>query len=720
MLHQTPEPESAAVASRPARLFSCDIFDTLLTRAVGSPASVFLLLGRRLAERGLIRCSPEAFRHARREAAIRARINGEPMSPVVTLRRIYRELQFRMGLDDATRDALMAEELRLEAELLRAVPAARERLQQARQAGDRVAFLSDMHLDSGQLREFLQQHGLSGNGDGIYVSCELGCGKVGGASYRLMVQRESVDPSSVVHYGNDERGDVLGARAAGIRSEPFLEANLNRFETLLETYGVATDGLASVMAGAARMARLHVPAPTPRDVALRNGAASVGGPALASYVLWILLRARAMSVRRLYFMARDGYVMLEMARRLAPKLGVEIELKYLHGGRQAWFNATILETTPADLFWASDYGAKETTVAGFLARLDLDPNEIAGELAELGFPREAWDTPQTIAGIDALWSIPRHPRVRERLLRQSAARREDVLAYFADEGLLDDEDWAVVDVGWSGRVLGAMNRILQTGGSRVPAAFFFARAADHDGHALRSDVPVHAWFSDYAERRGMCGRVKELYLELFCGASEGVTTGYARLDGRHRPVHDRENPPLDAWGLAIVHETLIAFADQLWLGDAIAVDADMRPAVADVLDAFIRTPSAAEAAAWGAYPFEYGRTGVVVASIAEPYAVRHGLQALRNGYITTRSGTQWPEASMVLTPRPTRLLLRAFLGARNLAGRMRRSMLRRAARFRNPSAAPRATGSTAPAVAAPDSGAPPAVAAPESGAPSHG
>jgi FMN phosphatase YigB (HAD superfamily) len=682
MLRNTPVPEAAAAESRPARLFSCDIFDTVLTRAVGNPASVFLLLGRRLAARGLIRCSPEAFQRARREAASRARINGAEEWAIVTFRRIYEELQFRMGLDDASRDAIMAEELALEAELSREVPGARERLNRARQASERVAFLSDMYMDSAHLGGMLRRHGLTAGGERVYVSCELGCGKDGGGSFRVMMEQESIGPAAVLHRGNDVRLDVRGARAGGVRSEPFLEGNLNRFEELLEAQAVATDGLSSVMAGAARLARLQVGAATPREAALRDVAASVGGPAIASYVIWLLLRARAMGLRRLYFMARDGYIMLELARRLAPKLGVDIELRYLHGGRKAWFTATMLDTEPPDIFWANDYGARQTTVAGFLARLDLAPDTVEAELAELGFPRGSWNAPLTGAAIDGLWSIPRHPRVRELLLQQAAQRRAGILSYLEAEGLLEHDDWAFVDIGWSGRVLGGLNRILATRGGRVPAAFFLARAVDHVDHALRCDVPVHAWFADYVERRGMCGRVQELYLELFCGADQGVATGYHQVNGRMAPVHEPTNPPLEAWGLATVHEAMLAFADNLWLSDAVFTGADMRPAIADVLEAFTRRPSPAEAAAWGAYPFEYGRTGVVVASIAEPYRVGHALQALRDGYITARSGTQWGEASMVLTPGATRHVLRSCLVARKLAGGVRRRLQRYAGRLR--------------------------------------
>jgi hypothetical protein len=37
---------AASSAGADADLFSCDIFDTLITRVVGKPSSLFLLLGR--------------------------------------------------------------------------------------------------------------------------------------------------------------------------------------------------------------------------------------------------------------------------------------------------------------------------------------------------------------------------------------------------------------------------------------------------------------------------------------------------------------------------------------------------------------------------------------------------------------------------------------------------------------------------------------------------
>src|SRR6266404_8380210 len=103
-------------------LASFDVFDTVLTRSVGTPASMFLLLGRRLSRRGVITCSAEAFARARVNAQKLARLHQS--SGEITLIDIYRQLGVALGLDARQQAQLADEEQRLEAELIRSVPAA--------------------------------------------------------------------------------------------------------------------------------------------------------------------------------------------------------------------------------------------------------------------------------------------------------------------------------------------------------------------------------------------------------------------------------------------------------------------------------------------------------------------------------------------------------------------------------------------------------------------
>src|SRR6266404_5426299 len=55
----------AAHDGQSVTVLSLDVFDSVLTRTCGSPAALFLWLGRRLVHRKVITCSPEAFAHAR-------------------------------------------------------------------------------------------------------------------------------------------------------------------------------------------------------------------------------------------------------------------------------------------------------------------------------------------------------------------------------------------------------------------------------------------------------------------------------------------------------------------------------------------------------------------------------------------------------------------------------------------------------------------------------
>ena len=66
------------------------------------------------------------------------------------------------------------------------------------------------------------------------------------------------------------------------------------------------------------------PLSAPADVrlaalALVDVAGGVAAPMLAAYVLWILEDAAARGLGRVYFLARDGQVLYEIARRLAPR-----------------------------------------------------------------------------------------------------------------------------------------------------------------------------------------------------------------------------------------------------------------------------------------------------------------------------------------------------------------------------------------------------------------
>ncbi|MFQ5965694.1 MAG: hypothetical protein ACE5KZ_15585 [Candidatus Scalinduaceae bacterium] len=251
-----------------ANITSFDVFDTVLTRTVGSPTSVFLLLGRRLHNMALIDCTPEAFARARFKAGVRALKNADHRE--VALFQIYTELGAALRLTEEQSNRLMHLEIKMEAELIRAVPGAQDRVRNARAQSQRVVFLSDMYLTSTFIQNQLKKHKMWSDRDKLFVSCEYAKKKASGELYREFLLSEGVLPESVLHSGNDHKADNHSAKRVGIQVDPFLDANLNRYEQILESYNWVTEGLSSVMAGASRLARLNIPAYSTKEKVLSS------------------------------------------------------------------------------------------------------------------------------------------------------------------------------------------------------------------------------------------------------------------------------------------------------------------------------------------------------------------------------------------------------------------------------------------------------------------
>ncbi|MGF1669249.1 MAG: hypothetical protein ACFCU6_02280, partial [Balneolaceae bacterium] len=72
------------------RYISFDVFDTIVTRKVGDPYAIFLLIGKRLLEKKMINSSPELFARSRLASEKKARRNKNHQE--IQLINIYEEM----------------------------------------------------------------------------------------------------------------------------------------------------------------------------------------------------------------------------------------------------------------------------------------------------------------------------------------------------------------------------------------------------------------------------------------------------------------------------------------------------------------------------------------------------------------------------------------------------------------------------------------------------
>ena len=633
-------------------LRSFDVFDTVITRLVGHPASLFLLLGHSAVKAGCWGHSPERFASARLAAEANARHHVHPGE--VTLHRIYKELAFANALPSAAGEAIAAIEVQLEGVLLRAVPMARQQVDAARNAGHRIAFISDTYLPREVLCDWLSREGFLLEGDTVWVSSESGSTKASGALFDLAKVEAT---ASWHHLGDHPLSDVANPRARGIQATLWDACKLTRYEKQMERHTAGTGALSSLLAGAARWVRLSQPQSNTSQVALRDIAAGVAGPVLWAFVTWVLRRAQREGLRRIWFTARDGQVMLRMARRIAPRLGIEIELGYLYGGRQVVHLAGLHAIDERALKWLTG-GAGAVTAAALLERVGLVPDAVADALDRHQIPVQG---PIGWSRASALEGFFRDPAVAALVLEKAVERRDDMRSYFSACGLMSGEACAVVDIGWRGSVLRSMFDILgPTAAARHQFLYFglFGRPLD----APEACMAAFLFDTSGTPFVGAGDDVPSLtaVMEIFCQADHGQVIHVERQGESHVPrLRDAAASLPTLWDVGYFQECLEAFADAVQIDLAIDADADLRPMCEQLLRMLMTAPNPSEAQVLGSVQYVDDQGGTTSQPFAQAFGVADWRTLIRTGELPHKTLAWWEQGAWALTPEPVRLWLRA-------------------------------------------------------------
>lgn len=259
----------------PYPVVAFDVLDTLIKRDAARPTDLFAMLGADFAKA-----------RTRAETEARAAKRGE-----VTLADIYTR-PCMAGYDPAAERA---------AELACAVPNLPV-LQAARALhaqGKRIYYISDMYLPKAQLDAMLQKCGYTFL-DGGFVSADYGVQKRSGKLFGVFLRETNTRAQDVLFIGDSWRADVAGAALGGIRAWH------------LPTQELPREGLP---AGA-------VAAFTANRLSRFSGAEAYGfsvlGPLAVAYCQWLYAQAQQHPGARLFFLARDMYLMRQVYALLYP------------------------------------------------------------------------------------------------------------------------------------------------------------------------------------------------------------------------------------------------------------------------------------------------------------------------------------------------------------------------------------------------------------------
>lgn len=384
-----------------------------------------------------------------------------------------------------------------------------------------------------------------------------------------------------------------------------------------------------------------------QEIAIRDVAAGVASPALVSYVLWILARTTDFGIERLCFLSRDAQVFYEIAQRLAPRLGIDIELRYVSSSRRTWSFAAadVSDLSRQDWLFNSFMRSNAEDVC---ARLGLSLPDFKPVLEDAGAsldPDARADEPdQAIALRRFAGSAAVAAAVGPRIQRM----RELVREYAQQEGMASTTT-GLVDAGWTGRMIGALTAI--TAGLPQPKVLFWA----HEPRATGWSDParLYPYTYDTGTDYGIELRVPDTpyIIETFCMSDHGIVADYRRkASGRIEGIAETQSiPAVEAWGFEIYRETIYRFCEALDDSAILTMmSADIRPVISRLLHTFWITPRYEEAAAWGAYPYESDPLARATRPLARPFDPEH-LRAVACGEPLDQEDRAWLQGSLALS-----------------------------------------------------------------------
>ena len=190
-------------------VISFDVFDTLVFRKC-TCYQVFDIAAEKY--NAVHTDKTESFREHRIKA--QAHAQGKSLTQEITLNEIYDELADEYG--DVFAEGMKSAEINAELEAVYPNTEMLKFYNAMKSAGKRIIITSDMYLPGKVIAALLEKCGYYGY-ENLYVSSEYRVRKSSGALFRRIVRDEGIDPSDILHIGDNMHSDYVMANREGLR-----------------------------------------------------------------------------------------------------------------------------------------------------------------------------------------------------------------------------------------------------------------------------------------------------------------------------------------------------------------------------------------------------------------------------------------------------------------------------------------------------------------------
>ena len=518
------------------KLYSFDIFDTLVTRNVAKPDGIFVLI------QNIINKNPdfadlpsdvkENFYNYRTNAEYYQRRLKYTLRDYteITLDCIYEHIKNTFLLSQEQTELL--KQLEIELELKNSVPicANIQKLKELVNNGKKVVLISEMYLPYIVIKQILTNIDSVFNDIKIYLSSDVKHMKTHGNIYRYIKEQEKVEYNKWQHIGDKLKKDVIPPNELGINTIQYKYPQFKAYEKelLKKEY---QNPYVQLAIGTSRNLRLNNFSKSPKA----QLGASLSANILYPYISWILEQTQKRDIKHLFFIARDGYIPQKIANEIIKIKGHDITTSYLYGSKKAWRNAGL------DL--------NDTLIKNaYIRTLSWNTNkieticELSEEQVKNILPKEYQNYKKGYAEEKELQFrdyLTKHNELLQAVVDNSIQKRNNAINYLKQEyEKCKTNKFAFVEFDGSGLTNSCMGNLFKTFIDKKFDAFYLAST---NGAFASNTINFHYF---YALKKGLLGHI----LEIITRAPHGQTLGYHYSDNEWKPILEAINTQtFDDW-----------------------------------------------------------------------------------------------------------------------------------------------------------------------------
>lgn len=625
-------------------LITLDLFDTLVSRTYIKPKDLFFDMETSLGE------SFKGFANERINTEFKLRKSND-FQKEVTLLAIYNSLAKESKIKNInfqSLERLMNLELRYEKNSIYANP---EMLHLFNNLKEKKQVKGIIVTDTYFPKEFLfiLLRGLRFNveEDDLFASSVYGEMKSTGRLLDLILKKFDIPPGCCTHVGDNYEHEILKATKLGMNTYHYTNCIPNRYEQTPSSGNIKC----SKLAGISRRVRLETPHQiNKKESVIWKTTANVTAPILVCFVIWVLQNAISTNVKVLYFCSRDGQILYKIAKKIVSTLNLDIEISYLYVSRQSLLLPSLTELNSSAIDWIMAPTALLTPRI-ILKRVGINYDE-AKKLLQGSIFLNSFDSHLSEEDRKLFANIIINNN--QDILEKAKSHRNNVLGYFKQQKVLNQEKFAMVDIGWSGSLQQAISKILDYTGHNIPTLGYYFGLINRKKHKKLDQF--YGWFTDYA--KGHRELFKKTYIipmtELFTAADHGGVSHYKHEKDKYKPVlRSKKNINAIDWGLKIQHNSTVRYTEIL-TSDKTLLDKLFKNQPMSYLERlyelFITSPSYEEAETYGSYLDAEDQNESYYKLMSKPYSKFETiLRTLPSHKNLKHHHNEWVEGSLKLS-----------------------------------------------------------------------